>query len=148
MAKIYTVFIVERIEESTDRVTVTPQYRYPRFNNPKDTITMSLQMTATQQCLISVAFTDKKGNPAKVDGYPVWLTDNTELLALSPANDGMSCLIAAVGPLGSGTVSVRADADLGAGVTNISGSLDVTITGGMATGVALSAGTPVEQPTP
>lgn len=107
---------------------------------------MALTMTDSQQCTLTVAFLDKKGNPAPTDGPPEWLVDNPNVLTLTPAPDGLSCLVVAVGPLGSAVVSVKADADLGSGVVEIVGTLDVTITGGTATTVTITPGTPAEQP--
>jgi len=106
------------------------------------------QMTYSQQVTLSVAFTDKKGNPAAVDGVPEWSTDNPTVLALTPAADGLSCLVKAAGPLGTAKVTLKADADLGAGVTDIVGTFDVEITAGVATTVTITAGTPEEQPAP
>lgn len=107
---------------------------------------MGLQITDSQQFDVTPQFVDKKGNPAKVDGVPEWSTDNTELLALTPAADGMSCTVAAVGPLGAAKVSLKADADLGAGIVDIFGVLDVEVTGGQATSVVLTPGAVTEQP--
>ncbi len=107
---------------------------------------MAFTLTDSQQVPVSVAITDKKGNPAKVDGVPVWQVDNPNVLALTPAADGMSCLVAAVGPLGTAKVSMTADADLGAGITEIIGVLDIEVTGGTATTVVLTPGTPTDQP--
>ncbi len=106
---------------------------------------MALTMTVSKQAVASVKFLDKKGNPAPVDGPPTWTTDNSDVLALTPAADGLSCLIVAVGQIGTGNVQVSADADLGAGVTPIIGTLACTITGGTATTVTIDVGAPTEQ---
>lgn len=104
-----------------------------------------LTLTANQKANLSVQFLDAKGNPALVDGTPVWMTENSDLLALEPALDGMSCTVSAVGPIGETTAQVTADADLGAGVVNIFGSILVEVTAGMATTVEITATTPEEQ---
>lgn len=109
-------------------------------------VIMALTLSASQQVGMSVSFLDARGNPAQVDGAPTWLVDAPAVLSLTPAPDGMSCLAAAVGPLGNARVSVRADADLGAGVVEVVGILDFTITAGQAATVQISAGTPSEQP--
>lgn len=102
-------------------------------------------MSVTQKAPLTVEILDKKGNPAPVDGVPDWMVDNSELLALTPSADGMSCEIAAVGPLGVATVTFRADADLGTGFKPIMGTSEITLTGGEATVVNITMGTPVEQ---
>lgn len=101
-------------------------------------------MTDSQQVNITVKFVDKKGNAATVPNPPTWAVDNTELLAVTPAADGMSADVVAVGPLGDGTVSVKALDN--SGNTVASGSLAVTITGGGATTATLTPSTPTEQP--
>jgi len=107
----------------------------------------TFQMTDSQQVTMSVAFTDKKGNPAPAPAGaapPQWLVDNAALLTLTPAADGMSCVVAATGPLGDGTVSVKVtDA---AGNSLATGSIAVTIVGGAPVNIAITPGTPSEQP--
>src|SRR5262245_32037582 len=104
-----------------------------------------LTLTSTQKADLSVTFLDAKGNPAQVDGVPTWMTDNTDVLALTPAADGMSCEVAAVGPIGNATAQVAADADLGAGVVAIFGTIDVQVTAGQASRVEIAASPPVQQ---
>jgi len=111
---------------------------------------MAFTMTDSQQVDVTIAPKDKRGNPAALDGVPEWSTDNSDVLALSPSADGMTCTISAVGPLtapGSpALVTVKGDADVGAGVVPIIGTLEVEITGGAATTIAITPGTPAEQP--
>jgi hypothetical protein len=103
------------------------------------------QMSSTQEVNVAIKVVDNKGNPARVDGAPEWSADNSELLSLTPSADGMSCMVSAVGPLGSGMVSVEADADLGAGITPLFGVLEFQITGGTATTIEIVPGEPKEQ---
>ena len=105
--------------------------------------TMNLQ--DSQKVVLSIKPVDKKGNPALLDGAPVWLSSNTDLLTVAAAPDGLSATVTAVGPLGTGTISVTGDADLGAGVTEIAGTLDVTVVAGAAVTVSIEPGTPTEQ---
>jgi hypothetical protein len=125
-------------------VAPTPQYRAARPILGRTLV--AFQLTDSQQVLLSVAFTDKKGNPAPVDGAPTWLVDNPNVLALQPAADGMSCLVLAVGPLGSARVSLTADADMGAGTVDVAGVFDVDVIAGAASVAVISAGAPSEQP--
>lgn len=137
------VFVIRRVSEANRAVARTPQfYDWPLLG---ETL-MGLQLTDSQQCDLSAKIVDKKGNPAKVDGVPVWLTDNPDVLALTPSADGLSCNIAATGPLGTAKVTMKADADLGAGVTELVGTIDVEVTAGQATSIELAASTPTEQP--
>jgi hypothetical protein len=74
----------------------------------------------------SIAYTDKAGNAAVVDGAPVWSTDRSDLVTITPSEDGLSCDIVPVGPLGTAQIVVTADADLGDGVRELVtlGSID------------------------
>ena len=80
-----------------------------------------------------------------MDGSPVWAVDNPNVLALSPAPDGLSCTVAAVGPLGNARVSIQADADMGAGISSLAGVYDVEVVAGQATAVEVSGGPVTEQ---
>lgn len=76
---------------------------------------------------LAVAFKDKKGNLAKVDGKPVWALTNDALGALVVSEDGMSASFTAAGDVAAGKIQVKADADLGEGVKEIIGELDVEL---------------------
>ena len=107
---------------------------------------MSLVLTDVQQVALSVSFLSKAGNPAKVDGAPVWSVSDPAVLTVTPAEDGLSALVATVGPLGTAQVSVQADADLGEGVTPIVGTLDVEVVASAAVSIAIAAGAPEDKP--
>ena len=109
------------------------------------TLPMSLIMTDTQKFAASVSFVDAKGNPAQVEGVPAWNASDPSILTVTPAADGLSAEVVAVGPLGTSQVSVTADADLGEGVTPIVGVLDVQVVAGQAVAVSISTSAPVEQ---
>ncbi len=102
-------------------------------------------MTNSQQLTATIQPVDKKGQPAPVDGIPVWASSDETIITVTPADDGLSAVVAAVGPLGAAKVSVTADADLGAGTAAIFGTLDVTITQGQAVGFKITTSDPVEQ---
>ncbi len=102
-------------------------------------------MTNSQQLTATIQPVDKKGQPAPVDGIPVWASSDETIVTVVAAADGLSAIVAAVGPLGAAKVSVTADADLGAGVASIFGTLDVSISQGQAVGFKISTSDPVEQ---
>jgi hypothetical protein len=107
-----------------------------------------LTMTATQQCALTLTITDAKGNPATVDGVPVWSSADATKVSVEAAADGLTASIFAEGPATTQPVqiSVTADADLGEGVKPLVGLLDVTVVGAEATVIAITPGTPTEQP--
>ncbi len=106
----------------------------------------AIDMTNSQQATATITPVDKKGNPAAIDGIPVWASSDETILTVAPAADGLSAVVAAVGPLGSAKVSVSGDADLGPGSAPIFGTLDVSVTQGQAVGFKIDLGTPTEQP--
>lgn len=105
----------------------------------------TLILTDSQQVDLSIDPRDKKNKPAKVDGAPVWASSNEAVITVTAAADGMSATVVAGEP-GDAQVNVSADADLGDGVTTLTGTLDVTVTAGAATTLAVNAGAPTEQP--
>lgn len=101
-----------------------------------------LVLTDIQSCHLTIQPVDAKGNPAPVDGVPQWSVSDPTILSLTVAADGMSADVSAIGPLGVCQVNVTADADLGAGVVTIAGTLDTQVNSSQATGLNISAGTP------
>lgn len=103
---------------------------------------MALVLTDLEKVSLSVAFTTAAGNPAVVDGVPVWGTSDETILSVVAAEDGLSAVVTTVGPLGGAQVSVTADADLGEGLKPLVGVLDVTVVGSEAVFAIVAAGVP------
>ncbi len=104
----------------------------------------TMTMRDDQQVTLTITPKDKKGKPAQLDGIPVWASSDETVVTVVAAADGLSAVAAGVAP-GSGRVTVTGDADLGSGVTPITGVLDVSITGGAAATIDIAAGTPADQ---
>lgn len=111
-----------------------------RLSGQTSTGVSSVLLKANQEFDANVAFTDAKGNPAPVDGTPTWENSNTDLLTVTTAEDGLSAVIVATGTPGTGQVVVKADADLGDGVVEIIGTLDVEVVPGDAVTVVINTG--------
>lgn len=98
---------------------------------------------------VALVITDPKGRPAAVDGVPVWASSDDTVLSVTPAADGMSAVVDTVAA-GTARITVSADADLGAGVTTITGvSEDVNVTIGpnsIASTMTLDLGGQVAKP--
>lgn len=123
-------------------VEKTPQFqRFPLLGE----LIMAVTMDTAQQCPVSIVVVDRKGKPVGTDGPPTWLASNTDVVALTPSADGLSCTVVAVGIPGTATVQVTADADLGSGVVNLVGTIDFEITPTQGTAIQITAGTPVDQ---
>lgn len=128
------------ISEHADTVFV-----YTKGHVRKGVGDMGLILKDTQKVPVTVGFLDGKGNPAKVDGVPAWSVSDATILSVTPAADGMSATVMAIGPLGTSQVSCTGDADLGEGVRPVAATLDVEVQAGEAVSAGINAGAPVEQ---
>lgn len=130
--------------------TEQPDFQPPEhFPNPfsKGRSIMGLILKDSQQVPFTATFTTKKGNPAKIDGTPEWsVSDPAILTVASVSEDGLSAVVAAVGPVGTAQVSIKADADMGPGVREVIGTADVEVVAGEAVAAGLVGGAPIEQP--
>lgn len=99
---------------------------------------------------VTLVITNSHGDPASVEGPPVWAVSDPTVLQLGTvAADGMSVDTISAMTVGSARVSVTADADLGAGTQTITGFADVEVTLGpssQASVMTLSLGAPVAKP--
>lgn len=91
---------------------------------------------------------DAQGRPARVDGVPVWASSDETVVSVVAGADGMSAVIDTVAP-GTARVTVSADADLGAGVVELTGvSEDINVTLGpshAASTMTLNLGAPADK---
>lgn len=98
---------------------------------------------------VTLTITNNRGQPAQVDGVPVWASSDETVLMVTPSADGMSAVVDTVAA-GTGRITVTADADLGAGTTTITGvSEDVNVTVGpnsQASVMTLNLGAPADKP--
>ncbi len=104
-----------------------------------------LILTDTQEVDLAIKPVDKKGLPAQLDGMPIWVTSNVAICTVIPAADGLSAVVKAAAAIGDVQISVAADADLGSGVTTITGVLDISVVAGQAVSMDVVAGQPREQ---
>jgi hypothetical protein len=88
----------------------------------------------TQQVPATLAITNAAGQPANVNGVPVWASSDETQVLVTAAADGMSAVVAGVAPSAAGTtcrVTVTANADMdpnGPPVILTGVSEDITIT--------------------
>jgi hypothetical protein len=106
-------------------------------------LTMAI-LIATKQLPLAIKPLDKKGNPAQIDGVPVWESSNPAAVSLEVATDGLSCT-AKAGAIGTAIITAKADADLGAGTKDIIGIYEISVVAGEAATIEIVAGEPVEQ---
>ncbi len=97
-------------------------------------------ITDVQVASLSILPVDIKGNPASVDGVPVWSSSAPEIVAIEADIDNpLKATATAVGPLGTAQISVVADADLGEGVVEIVGVLDFEVKASQAVSLTINA---------
>jgi len=131
------------ISNTFGTVDKTPNLR--RFPLLGEVIAM-VTMNTIQQVQLTIQPVDAKGHPAKLDGAPSWLTDNSDAVSLDVSADGLSCTVKAVGVPGVANVQVKGDADLGTGVTPLVGTIPFTIVQAPAVSIVINNADPVNQP--
>lgn len=102
----------------------------------------AFSITNEQKVPITLNITTDTGKPAKVDGAPAWvvLSGNS---TLAVAEDGLSAEFISSDDPGDTSVIVKADADLGEGIEEISDTFTGTVIGATAKNLGLAVGTPV-----
>jgi hypothetical protein len=105
---------------------------------------MPLEITITNEQKVQITLTPvtDTGRPAKLDGKPEWSVvtgDST----LDVAADGLSAFLVSADDPGDTDFLVKADADLGSGVTEISDTIRLSVAGAQAKNLGLKAGQPV-----
>ncbi|MET0785346.1 MAG: hypothetical protein ABWY25_01400 [Paenisporosarcina sp.] len=117
----------------------------PILGDEKESVSMALIMTATQECPLEVKFKDSKGNEVPAENI-VWGSSDEAIVKVNANDAEPQKAIAVSVAVGTGQVNVKADARVGTGTNEITGLLVVEILPAEATVVEISAGTPVETP--
>jgi len=104
-----------------------------------------LLLTVTQKATLTLDPRDAKGNPAALDGAPVWSSSDEGVAVVEVSTDGLNAVVKAAGLVGTAQINVTADARLNEEVVPIVGVLDVTVQAGEAVSLGIATGTPEEQ---
>lgn len=108
-----------------------------------------LILKATQQSVLHVKYTDGAGNPATVqkDSVEWGASDPNLLLVEESPGDELTAMVRPAGPLGSGQVNVKCDADTtDEGVKELILTLDVEVVAGDAVTGTIDAEPPTDAP--
>jgi hypothetical protein len=124
---------------------IGPISEQPMFRTSRSQKNIMLKLTNTQQAALSIAPVDRKGKPAQVDAIVFTSSDDTVATVTQDPDDPRKALLKAV-ETGTAQINVTADADLGDGVLELTGTLDVTVVAGQAVSLAIQTGTVEEQP--
>ena len=104
-----------------------------------------LILTDEQECDLQIELLTAAGNPGKVDGVPIWSVSNPSVITLTVEDGGLKALVSSAS-LGTCQVSVTVDADLGAGVRQVTGVLDISVQPAEVVSVGVLSGTPRTKP--
>ena len=102
---------------------------------------LELTITNEQKVNVTLKPTTGAGKPAKVDGSPSWSVISGNA-TVEPAQDGMSAELISADDPGDTDFIVKADADLGEGVTEISDIIRLHVAGAQAANLGLTADAP------
>lgn len=111
----------------------------------KANIMLQINITNEQQVKVTLNPVTATGKPAKLDGAPTWevISGNA---TVTPADDGLSADLISADDPGDTDFLVKADADLGEGVVEISDVIRLSVAGAMAANLGLTAGDPTPKP--
>jgi hypothetical protein len=125
----------------------TPSVRFsfgfgvPQSKTESSIMPVSVSLTNEQKVSVKLTPVTDTGKPAKLDGLPSWavIDGNSQVVV---AEDGYSATLISSDDPGTTNILVKADADLGAGVEEISDTIQVVVVGATARNLGISVGTP------
>jgi len=113
---------------------------------PKKENMLALKITNEQQIPVTLTPKTDTGKPAKLDGKPTWEVVDGEA-TVTVSEDGLSAMLISSDDPGDTEFMVKADADLGEGIEEVSDIIKLTVAGATAKNLGLSAGAPEAKPT-
>lgn len=118
-----------------------PELKSPLTAETKEDIMPETSITNEQKVSVTLKITTDTGKPAAVEGAPAWvvLSGNSALVV---ADDGLSAVVTSSDDPGDTSVIVKADANLGEGVEEISDTFTVHVIGATAKNLGVGFGTP------
>jgi hypothetical protein len=126
---------IESREEPAGSAVITLRYDDGFTVTAKTTeeFNMAYTLANDHKVQVQISYVDAKGNPAEVDGPVAWSSSNEQVLTVEvDAADSTLATILPGDQLSQAQVVATADADLGAGVTQIITTMDVTVVAGQA----------------
>jgi len=104
---------------------------------------MNLILNNEQKCSVAIDPKTAAGNPAPVDGIPTWESSDPSVATVEPSEDGKSAsIVTGDGAIGTATINVTADADLGEGIRSITDTVNLMVVQPEADTLGLGAGEP------
>lgn len=111
----------------------------------RDRMPLEIKITNEQQVGVTLTPVTDTGRPAKLDGMPAWsvITGNSQVVV---SDDGLSATLVSADDPGDTEVLVKADADLGEGIEEISDIIKLSVVGATAKNLGLKAAAPEPKP--
>lgn len=103
---------------------------------------MLITITNEEKIQVTLAPLTAAGNPASVDGAPVWAVVSGDA-TLEVAEDGLSAFLVSGAADVNSQFTVTADADLGEGVVTLTDTIDLAVVAAGASALGLVAGTAI-----
>lgn len=106
---------------------------------------MELKITSEQMVRVKLTPKTDTGRPAKLDGKPAWEVISGDS-KIEVDEDGLGANLVSADLPGDTEIIVRADADIGEGVEEISDIIKLSVVGATAKNLGLTADAPVAKP--
>jgi len=106
---------------------------------------MIIKITNEQQVVVTLNPKTDAGKRVEVDGVPAWEVVSGSS-TVEPSEDGKSATLVSSDDPGDTQILVKADADLGEGVEEISEIIELQVAGATAKNLGLVVGTPTLKP--
>ena len=104
---------------------------------------MLITITNEQKVEVTLAPLTAAGNPATLDGAPVWAVVEGGDATLEVAADGLSAFLVSGAADVTSQVTVTADADLGEGVVTLTDTIDLVVVAAPANALGLVVAAPI-----
>lgn len=109
--------------------------------NKEKRMPTTVSLTNEQQVKVTLTPVTDTGKPAKLDGAPSWavISGNSQVVV---SDDGLSADLISSDDPGDTEILIKADADIGEGVEEISDTIKLTVVGATAKNLGISVGSP------
>lgn len=146
--------LLDWVRDNLRRELCPPEIRwrtalnFPQFHITVRGYEMDAFLFADEEIDAAIEAIDIKGNIASPDGPPQWTSSDETVATVKAAEDGMSAVIVATGKAGNAQITHKGDADLGDGVREISGVINLTVRALEAVAFRATLGAPRKQSVP
>jgi len=116
-------------------------FKFGLPKNKKRNMPTTVSISNEQKVKVTLTPVTETGKPAKLDGSPSWavVSGNSQVVV---ADNGLSADLISSDDPGETQILIKADADIGDGVEEISDVITLTVTGATAKNLGISVGTP------